>query len=150
MSDEVEYRAARSYALRRISKQALPTKSLVRSLERRGISPETIQRVIVDFETHGFLNDLEWSKSFVRTQRAKKVGPRAIAQKLAAKGFGREEIAKVVQEDDTAESQSVAIAALLATRYRARDLSDYKERGKVIASLMRRGFDFDEIMRIVL
>jgi regulatory protein len=142
----LEFQQARLYALRRITKQALPKKSLARSLSLRAVTPETIQKVIEDFEGRGYLNDQEWTRSFVRSQLARKVGPRSIAQKLAFKGIDKEQVAAALQQEDGC-GQENAIATLLSTKYRQRNLTDYKERGKVIGALMRRGFDLDEILK---
>lgn len=144
----LEFQQGRLYALRRITKQALPKKSLARSLNLRAVTPDTIQRILADFEARGYLNDTEWTRSFVRQQLAKKVGPRVIAQKLSFKGIGRDEIDSALAQEGS-NGQREALTSLLATKYRQKNLNDYKERGKVIAALMRRGFDLEEITSVI-
>jgi regulatory protein len=94
----------------------------------------------------GFLNDDEWTASFVRGQSNRKVGPRAIAQKLASKGVRGEKLEQALENSWNPSEQKALITSLLKSRYAKKNLSDFKERQKVIASLMRKGFDFSAIM----
>ncbi|MEI8124446.1 MAG: regulatory protein RecX [Parachlamydiaceae bacterium] len=146
-SDSDEYLQAKKYALRRLSLQAVLSNKLARSLRDRLVSEETVERVIKDLTALGLLNDDEWSASFVRQQTRRKMGPRAIAQKLANKGIRGEGLNKALEGVGAASEQEAAVDQLLETRYRKRDLSDPKERQKVIASLIRRGFDFSLILQ---
>lgn len=145
----LEFQQARLYGIRRISQQALPKQALVRALSLRLISPETIQKVITDFCARGYLNDQEWTRQFVASQLRKNLGPRAIAQKLSFKGIGKKEIEASLTFAGVVDHQEEGIRQLLATRYRSRDLKNPKERQKVIASLARRGFQFEAILNII-
>jgi regulatory protein len=137
----LEYRQAKQYAARRLAAQSLPSATLRRSLQKCLVSEATIERVIQELTLLGYLNDQEWAANFARVQAARRVGPRVIARKLASKGI-RGSFA-------SEEGQKEAIQHLLQTRYRRRDLSDFREKQKVIASLMRRGFDLDAILSIL-
>lgn len=141
----IEQRQAKNYALRRLSMQAMLSTALIRSLKERLISSSTIQQVIQELVELEFLNDEEWSASFARTQKARKMGPRAIAQKLAFKGIKGEVLEQVLEESRDPEEQKQLVFELLKTRYARRNLSDYKEKQKVVASLVRRGFDLSII-----
>lgn len=120
---------------------SLPSTVLLRALRDRLVSESISERVVEECLKLGYLNDEEWTKSFVRLQSARKLGPRAIAQKLAAKGISKVAAEEALKVSGSKEQQKAAIAKLLSTRYRKRDLSDYKEKRKVVASLIRRGFD---------
>jgi regulatory protein len=142
---ELEYRAAKQYALRRLSVKSYLISELHKSLEDRFISEKNIQRVIQDCVNFGFLNDQKWLEGFVRTQLGRRLGPQAIMMKLRAKGFSQEQAHEALSQLDTREGQQERIQHLLSTRYRKRDLSDYSTRQKVIASLIRKGYSFSEI-----
>jgi SOS response regulatory protein OraA/RecX len=114
-------------------------------LRDRQISEETIERLLADLTKLGVLNDKEWAASFARGQTRKKVGPRAIVQKLANKGVRGENLKEAVEDSWDPIQQQTMILDLLKTRYSKRDLSDFKERKKVISSLVRRGFDLTHI-----
>jgi len=142
----LEYNQAKLYAIKRLSLQSMPSTTLSKALRDRLVSEETTERLIQEFIQLGYLNDAEWTKSFVRQQSAKKMGPRAIAQKLAFKGLPKEEVEAALGVAKNPSQQKESIVKLLSTRYRQRNLTDYKERQKVAASLMRRGFDFSIIL----
>lgn len=144
-----EYQMARQYVMRRLSAMNLPSTTVVRSLKQCLVSQEAIERVVENFKEIGYLNDDTWTKGFVRRQMESKRGPRAIAQKLSQKGFDTSEIEAAMDEfqgEAGEAAQLSAIKQLLKTRYHKRNLSDFKEKQKVVAALARRGFDFSLIM----
>lgn len=146
----LEYNMARQYVMRRLSAMNLPSKTIIRSLKQRFVSDETISRVIENFTELGYLNDATWTTGFVRQQTERKLGPRAIAQKLTNKGFGREEIEEAMEPlkgSSGEEVQMDAIVALLNSKYKKKNLGDFKEKQKVVASLARRGYDFSLILK---
>lgn len=142
----IEYQHVKNYALRRLSMQAMLSSALSRSLKERLIPEKVIQKVILELIALGFLNDEEWTASFVRSQSNRKVGPRAIAQKLASKGVRGEKLEQALEGSWDVNEQKKLITGLLKSRYAKRNLSDYKEKQKVVASLIRKGFDLSAIM----
>lgn len=146
MTDDEEFRKAKIYALKRLSSKAYLTKELRDSMLRKEFLPEHIERILDECRQLGYLNDNEWLDGFVRGQLSKKRGPQAIASKLYQKGFSREKIQAVVAALKDGHSQIDHIRDLLKSKYKKKDLSDYKEKQKVIASLARRGFSFDDIL----
>lgn len=145
----LEQRLAKIFALRKLAAQNLPSSLLARALRQRLVSEQTIEILINEFNRQGYLNDQEWAASYVRYQTARKVGPRNIAQKLTSKGLTKTQFKEVLQEVKDSESQKEAVNALLITRYRHRQLSDFREKQKVIAALVRRGFDLSVILDCV-
>ena len=137
----LEYRMAKNYAIRRLSLQGMLSTALARLLKERLVSVQTVNKVLEDLSELGFVNDQEWVASFVRSQSGKKVGPRAIAQKLANKGIRGEKLELALEKSWGAAEQTPLILQLLKSRYAKRNLSDFKERQKVVAALVRRGFD---------
>jgi len=145
----LEYRQVKAYALRRLSKQAMPSKMLTRALKERLVFEQTIAKIIEEFTELGFLNDKEWSSSFVRVQSSKKMGPRAIAQKLAAKGIKGEALEEALEGSWEPDHQKSLLLNLLNTRYANRNFSDFKEKNKVVAALMRKGFELPIILEVI-
>ncbi len=142
----LEYNLAKQYVIKRLSVQSLPSATLQRALKQRLVSESTIERVINDFQQWGYLNDSEWTKNFVRRQMDRKLGPRAIAYKLSCKGLPKEHVEGALKVSGDESQQQAAIAQLLKTRFRQRNLADFREKQKVIAALVRRGFDFSVIL----
>ena len=142
-----EHRYAKNYALRRLSLQAMLSQALARSLKERLVSEKTIVLVLGELKALGLINDEEWTASFVRGLERKKMGPRAIAQKLASKGIKREGIELALEHSKGSTDQEASVLALLGSRYAKKNLSDFREKQKVTASLMRRGFDLTIILK---
>lgn len=141
----LEYKCAKNYALKRLSLKNQPSTELRKALLERLVSTETTQKIVDEMIQYGYINDHDWISSFIRVQKAKKMGPRAIEQKLRMKGIPVDQITYAMQEHDSSLSQKERIIDLLNTRYKNRNLSDYKEKQKVIASLVRKGYDLDDI-----
>lgn len=141
----IECRQAKNYAIRRLSLQGMLSTALARALKDRLVSEKAIREAICELTDLGFINDEEWAASFVRSQNNKKVGPRAIAQKLAHKGIRGERLEQALEKSWDPEEQKMLIKSLLKSKYAKRNLSDFKEKQKVVASLIRRGFDMNII-----
>lgn len=143
--DQMEASGARQWALKKIAAQPVLSQQLEKSLRERGVSPSTIEQIISDFKRVGYLNDEEWIASFVRVQKMKRVGPQMIVQKLKMKGVPAELIAPYMEDDSTKER----IKELLKSKYARRDLTDYKEKQKVVASLARKGYSFEDVFQVI-
>lgn len=145
----IEYRQAKYYAIKRLSQLSLPSAKLIKSLKERLVSESVISRLIAELLEAGYINDREWTASYVRIQSQRNIGPRAIAQKLAAKGMASTQVVELLRESQTDEIQRNTIRHLLATRYRTRNLGDFRDKRKVVASLVRRGFDLSLILNVL-
>jgi regulatory protein len=137
-----EYRSAKRYVIWRLSKQSYHSENLSKMLRERLVQGQTIKAIIDELISQGFIDDEAWVASFVRSQ-SKRCGLRVIQQKLRAKGISTDTSSFV---DDSAAAENDAILHLLNTRYRKKDLSQPKEKQKVIASLMRKGFQYQQIV----
>lgn len=133
----------KSYVIKRLALRSFSTVELKNDLRKKKVSPELIGAVLEEFIHLGYLNDEAWLESFLAGSARKKRGPQAIAQKLYQKGYSQSQIEAIVSGLD----QKEPLAKLMATKYRNRNLGDYKERQKVVASLCRKGFALDEILQ---
>lgn len=116
-------------------------------LKEKGASEKDIESLLEECQRLGYIDDTQWLASFVRTQRAKRYGKRVIALKLFQKGFSEKDISQALSEEGGDEE--TAIRQLLQSRYRSRDMSDPRQRQKVIASLARRGFSLTSIQKML-
>jgi regulatory protein len=145
---QLEYRGAKSFAYKRLSIKPLSTAELRRQLKERKVSEKNTDAVIQELTNLGYLNDEEWIESFIRSQSNRQKGPQAVAAKLKWKGLKEEEFQEPLQEMMDDEVQKEGIQKLLSTRYRSKDLQDRRERDKVIAALVRRGYSLDVIFSV--
>lgn len=142
--DEYEYRRTKNYALWRLSKQSYHSEQLSKMLRERLVQEKTIHRVLTELQEAGFLNDEAWLNAFINSQQ-KRYGLPIILSKLRLKGISRQTIQQLSENCKDPDEEMRAIQHLLQTRYRSKDLKDYKTRQKVFAALMRKGFTIDQI-----
>jgi len=71
------------------------------------------------------------------------------ADPKCGKGLSSEMIQRLASEWNNPDEELEAIEHLLKTRYCSKDLSDSKIRRKVIASLARKGYSFDQIQAVI-
>jgi regulatory protein len=144
----LEVQLAKRSALKRLSMQAMLSNRLIEFLKIRLVSNRAIEIVLQELNESGFINDKSYVDSFVRVQKARCLGPRAIAQKLALKGIKQNQSLKNLEAYQP-EDQKLAISHLLKTRYASRNLKDPRDKQRTIAALARRGFDFSLIISLV-
>lgn len=142
----LEYKKVKLYTLNRLAAKSYGSGELALLLRRRLVTAGTIEKVVDEFRGLGYVNDGEWTASFVRRHWARGVGPQAIGMKLRAKGVAQEAAEVAIREVCQGDAQHEAIRRLVATKYKSRNLSDFKEKQKVIASLIRKGFDYDAVV----
>jgi len=137
-----EIEKAKHYLYKLLAMKSWHSVELQKKLKKYELSSEEISNLIEEVEKLGYINDDEWLASFIRGQTAKKISPRMITCKLRQRGVSFDpELVK-----GTMESESLQISALLKTKYKNRDLKDYKESRKVYASLARKGFSHQAIL----
>lgn len=137
---QLELKGAKRYVLRRLAKQNLPSQALATLLSKKEVSSQAIEQVLADCMQGGYIDNNAWIEAYIRTQLARKMGPNVIAQKLRLKGIPSPIITAALQIHASQDQQVEALQRLLATRYRSRDLTQPKEKQKVIAALVRKGF----------
>jgi regulatory protein len=137
--DAYETRRVKSYLLWLLSRQSYHSDQLKKMLREKLVQPKTIDAALDNLQKGGYLDDEGWLKSFIGTQK-KRMGLPLIQAKLRAKGI------RVNSVEFGIEDEGDAIRHLLETRYHSKDLSDFKIRQKVIASLMRKGFKYSSIL----
>lgn len=142
--DGLEYRAAKNYVLKRLSLQSYYSHQLAKLLKERLIQSHTINRLLQECVGWGYLNDEAWLQSFMRGH-LKRHSLRATTIKLQSKGVPPDIIQELMQQWRDPQEEKSKIQHLLQTRYRSKDLKDYKIKQKVFASLARKGYSFDLI-----
>lgn len=141
----LEYAKAKKYALDRLAMRSYPSAQLQKLLQRNLVSTETIKKVLQEFASLGYLNDEEWIERFVKAQQGRHMGPQMIICKLMNKGISHKDAQRYIEKlSDHADTQK-SIQHLLKTKYKNRNISDYREKQKVFAALARKGFDGEAI-----
>jgi regulatory protein len=138
--DTLEFNRAKSYLLRRLSRQNAHSVQASQWLKERLVQPEIVHQLLVEFEEKGFINDTEWIVHYLETHK-KKYGIRKLLFELGRKGIS---VDPALIEDGLSDEKK-AIAQILQKRYRSENFSDRKVREKIAASLARRGFSHEAI-----
>lgn len=145
-----QYRSALDKAVAMLAARACSKGEIEQKLSRTGYSPETIEMVIYKLEKNNLLNDQEFADQWVQYRAGQKYGPRRISQELRRKGVSAEETENALEE--ISEEQQLENAVLLARKglARAGAEDDFRKiRQKVLAALVRRGYDWDTARQAV-
>ena len=145
--DTYEYQRVRNYVIWRLSSQAYHSEMLKKLLRNKCVQSHTIERVIQEFQEKGLLDDALWIQFFMQSQQ-KRYGMKVILAKLYAKGLTKESLEKISEEWQHS-SEEENIRRILETKYRRKDLSDYKERQKAFVYLSRKGYSFETIQQVL-
>lgn len=99
-------------------------------------------------EDQGLLSDERFARMFAEEKlRTKHLSARGLKEALRQKGVSRE-IAENVVEDLEPDAEE-SIRELLLTKYRTRDLTDERDRRRTIQALLRLGYTYSEIHRVI-
>lgn len=146
--DKIELERARNYALRRLSVQNYYSGKLHQLLLDRCIQPHTAEKVISTYLEMGYLNDEAWLEAFMRGH-VKRQSIKSIRYKLRSIGIPSDILSELLEKWKNPEEEKETVTKLLKTKYRHRNLADYKQKQKVIAALMRRGFNYELISSVL-
>lgn len=158
--NSVEYEKTYTAAIRALGLRIHACRELSRKLHEKGYSEKNIAPVIAELLELGYLNDVEYAKSYIGLSYDKLKGKRRIEKELAEKGVSTSDIAlafeEYLNEHDTAMDSEIERATLLAEKGMALltikvDLTDkasiYAEkkriREKLTRKLLAKGFSMD-------
>jgi len=106
---------------------------------------ELIERVMSRLNDKGYINDESFTKAWVQSRMMhKKPSKRKLEQELYAKGIDQKIIATVLQNEELDEK-----ANLLELVNKKRKLVRYQDDKKLIAYLLRQGFNYDDIKDVL-
>lgn len=142
---KLEYVKAKKYALDCLALRSYLSIQMKKLLKRNLVSEETIEEILQECTRLGYLNDNEWLEGFVKRQLARHTGPQRIICQLMNKGISRVEAHKYVGMYVQANTSQHSIQHLINTKYKTRNLADYREKQKVFAALIRKGFDIQAV-----
>lgn len=139
-----EYNHAKNRAFNILEYRAHTEKELFDKL-RQKTDEDTAAAVVDRMRDIGLVDDsrLLWDK-LENILTVKKYGTKRAISELTAKGFEREDIEQAIE--DMQYDEYSALCEIIEHNYADRlDGCDIKERQRIIAALMRRGFSYDDI-----
>ncbi len=147
IENEVLYPRAKERALYLIGSRDRTKKQLTDKLNE-GYYPQSIINRVVEFAlSYGYIDDERYAASYIKVKSSSK-SRKQIECELLKKGISLNIIKKSFV-DDYDDYEYKAIHKLLSKSKYKSMLSDASTRGKVIASMLRRGFEYDKITRCI-
>lgn len=138
---ERSYPFALDKAVSLLASRARTEQEIVSALRQNAYPEQTIARVMARLHEEGYIDDAAFAGQWVSARTAKGMGARRIRQELRLKGVSQHDIDKALDSVDEEETLDAAVRAAEKAS-RGRDLSDPADRQKIIAALVRRGYDF--------
>lgn len=136
-------------ALAHLSLRSRSAHELRTYLKKKLFREDHIETAITLLKEKGYVNDYDFSISFIKSRMAmKKYGSRIIKRDLFLKGIDRNIIDETMEECNAHEVDEEALFLLAQKKYRA--VKDKKNSYMKTAGFLKgRGFDFDSIRKVL-
>jgi regulatory protein len=120
-----------------------------RLLRKDWVEAEAVERCIARLKELGYLDDLRYAENFAASRvRNKPVGRSRLKRELAGKEVAKEVIDQALESVFEAAGEEELIDRAIEKRLRIRgNPKDANDRKKLIAYLLRLGFDYDLIVK---
>ena len=113
------------------------------ALRKNAYPARTIARVMARLDEADYINDTNFAEQWAASRTGKGMGARRIRMELRRKGIDGDAIDEALSSIDEDEMLSGALKAALKVAS-GKDISDPKDRQKVLAALARRGYGYSE------
>ena len=147
-----ELTAAYDRALNLLAFRARSARELERRLVQKGVTPERAIRVIAKLRDVGLIDDTDFARQLARSKMSSGASRRRVHQELFKRGVAREvadeAVERVVEEDGLSDAESIERIARKKWRTLG-GLDEPTRRRRLFAFLARRGFDSDDVSRVV-
>lgn len=111
---------------------------------RKNAYPErTVARVMARLDEAGYINDTDFAEQWAASRTNKGMGSRRIRMELRRKGVDGEAIDEALTAIDEDDMLSGALKAARKASS-GKDITDPKDRQKILAALARRGYGYSE------
>lgn len=112
-----------------------------------GYFPKEAMEYAVNFlKSYGFVDDINYGRRYIRANSDKK-SKRQIQFELQQKGLDKETVRELLEEGDVSEDDQ--IISFLERKGYDREAALPKERAKMASALVRKGFSYDTVCRIM-
>ena len=138
---------ARKRALSILERRDKTTKELINKLTEDGYPSSVVDNAIEYVKSYHYLDDMRYAENYIRYHKNQK-SKTAVKLYLKDKGVDPEAIdAAIEKEYDNDEKEM--IKELLKKRHYNPNTADYKEKNRMLAYCMRRGFSFEDIKSLL-
>lgn len=139
---------ARSRALHLLNAMGRTEQQLRDKLLTGEYPPEVIDDAIAYVKAFGYLNDLEYARSFILGRKEKK-SRKELYHLLQTKGLKKAEIEQALDEFYPAEDAQIAIRVFLRKKGYDPDSASPETTRKIMGALMRKGFRYEDVRQVI-
>lgn len=137
-----------AHALRLLGRRELSRHQLRARLLERSPDADTVDAVLTYLADRGLIDDRRVAAAFARTSaQVKRRGRDRILRELAQMGISGDIAREAVDEVCGPDAEAAKIDTVLRRRARGLDLADPAATRRLMAALLRQGFESDEIRR---
>jgi regulatory protein len=139
-------------ALNLLAFRARSSRELHRRLVQKGTPPERAEQVIAKLRDAGLIDDADFARQLTRSKLAGGSSRRRVHQELFKRGVSREVAHAAVDEvvEDEGLSDETSIERVARKKWRTlAELDPPTRRRRLYGFLARRGFDSDDVSRMV-
>lgn len=146
---ESEYHRVKQSALRFLSLRYHSRYELKNKLQKKKFSSEHIDAVLNELTEQNLLNDALFTRKYIAERsQVKKIGPKKIKAELIARGVKAEIIDEELKNLSEDEDELTILINLIRKKreiLKKRHIKEKEITNRVIAFLISRGFDFEQI-----
>lgn len=133
-------------ALTYLDRKMYTRHQLLAKLTAREVEPDICQWVLDELEQMGYVNDLDYAIRYAKDGIVlRKYGIRRIRQGLRQKGVADHVVQAALEELESELDPAQQLQELIAAKAARLDLSDPKQKNKVVGFLVRRGYAYGDI-----
>lgn len=140
-----DYARALNRAVAMLARRPCSKKEIADRLRRAGFAEETAELVLYKLEKEKLLDDEAFCEQWIRYRLSGKYGPAVIRRELRLKGISEDMIDSAFDLLDEEDQRENALSVARKAWKRTKPTDDVrKNRQKVIASLVRKGYSWEE------
>lgn len=148
MQQEPQLKKAKLKALKLLERMDRTEAQLREKLKAAEFDPEIIEQAIVYVKSFGYIDDERYVRNYIEYRQDRK-SRRQLEQELQfRKGVTPELIQKVYDELEPYDERLLIMSQLEKKKYSAK-AADWNGRQKIVASLMRKGFQMGDILAVM-
>ncbi|HTK50945.1 MAG TPA: regulatory protein RecX [Gemmatimonadaceae bacterium] len=152
LNEANELTTAYDRALNLLAFRARSARELQRRLVQKGVTAARADRVIAKLRDAGLIDDADFARQLTRSKMSAGASRRRVHQELFKRGVPREvadeAVEQVVEEEGISDAESIERIARKKWST-LHGLDDPTRRRRLFGFLARRGFDSDDVSRVV-
>lgn len=141
---------AKNYAFLLLKVRQRSEKEIQERLKKKKFDEDIIRQVLSFLKEKEFVNDTNFTKSWIESRLGKRLGLRRIKQELKVKGIDRQTIERELQEAKKGYAESEIVLRLAKERLmRLKNIEPQKAKRRIFSYLARRGFSPEIIFDVI-